>query len=169
MNNCPETKGHEINLVVNSQRGNFSHAFPKTSLISDVIAAAASSLGYDLGDCLDLVMDSKQEHPLKPDHTLASYELADGAKLILSDRREDEVHLKVCSQRGDFEHAFPKTSLISNIIAAAATKLGFDLADRLELVLSSNRKQPLAPHHSVESYNLHNGTKLLLTAIGCGV
>ena len=84
-------------------------------------------------------------------------------------KKDDEIDVVVLSQLGEYKHTFPKTAKISDVITAAAAALGFNLADRLDLVFYSDRGTVLDPHRTLVSYHVADGVKFLLTATGNGV
>ncbi len=90
---------------------------------------------------------------------------------------DDLIEVTVKSQNGKFEDKFVRTTTVQTIVAAAASKLGFDPSDRLELVLENDRGNVLNPSTTLESLvkttpgHGHGQDKLhfVLTAIGNGV
>ncbi len=84
-------------------------------------------------------------------------------------KKDDEIDVVVLSQLGTYEHTFPKTAKLSEVITAAAAALGFNQADRLDLVLDTDRGNVLDPNRPLVSYHFADGIKFLLTATGNGV
>ena len=90
------------------------------------------------------------------------------------------VEVTVKSQQGRFDGDFARTDTVQSVITAAASKLGIDAGDRLELVLENDRGTVLSPSTQLDSLLKNppgqgngNGPKaklhFVLTAIGAGV
>lgn len=74
----------EIDIKIQSTRGAKDFSFNKDTKIETVTADAVKAFGFAAGDKFELVLATKPEEPLKPEHTLASYHITDGTVLILT-------------------------------------------------------------------------------------
>lgn len=82
---------------------------------------------------------------------------------------DPEITLTIHSINGDYTATFPKQAKVADVIAKAVEHFGFAKSDSFELVLESNRGEPLQPNRTLVSYHLKDGTRLLLTALVSGV
>lgn len=73
-----------IEIVVQSTRGKRELSFPKAATIAEVIAKAVEAFGFQPGDNFELVLPAKPGDPLRQNETLISYQINDGAVLILT-------------------------------------------------------------------------------------
>lgn len=79
------------------------------------------------------------------------------------------LDFKIQSTRGTKDFSFAKETKIVDVIAAAVEAFGFAPGDKFELVLATNPEEPLQPQRTLVSYQIADGTILVLTAIGGGV
>lgn len=77
--------------------------------------------------------------------------------------------IKIQSTRGTKDFSFREDTTIANVITTAVEAFGFTPGDKFELVLATHAGEPLQPERTLASYNLAEGTALILTAIGGGV
>jgi hypothetical protein len=82
---------------------------------------------------------------------------------------DPEITLIIQTVNGDYTDTFPKQAKIADVIARAVQHFGFGNAQRIEIVLETERTQALDPHRTLVSYGLKDGTRLILTAIVTGV
>lgn len=79
------------------------------------------------------------------------------------------IQVTIQSTRGTKQFDFEKTAKVADVIATAVAAFGFTQGDKFELVLATNPGQPLQPDRTLVSYQITNGTVLILTAVGGGV
>jgi hypothetical protein len=84
----------------------------------------------------------------KPDHTVA---------VIISTPDEDR------------EFMFPRTTKISEVISTAVEAFKLDPKDVYSLALADKPSEKLDPNRPLVSYNVEDGTKLVLSSKGGGV
>jgi hypothetical protein len=75
----------DLEVTVQSSRGQKNFTFPKQSKVSEVISTAASAFGFTLTDTFRLVLATSPGNALEAMRTLVSYHIADGTVLILTD------------------------------------------------------------------------------------
>lgn len=83
--------------------------------------------------------------------------------------QDRDLEIKIQSTRGTKEFTFPKETKIAEAITSAVHAFGFAPGDKFELVLATNPGEPLRPERTLASYQITDGTVLVLTAIGAGV
>lgn len=84
----------------------------------------------------------------------------------------DDKHtlsITIQTTRGSRGFDLPNTAKVADAIAAAVTAFGFASSDTFTLVLASDVERALEPNRTLVSYHVHDGTVLILTAIGNGV
>ncbi len=79
------------------------------------------------------------------------------------------LKIKIQSTRGTKEFSFPADTTIANVIVKAVEAFGFVPGDKFELVIAVHAGEPLQPQRTLASYNITDGTALILTSIGGGV
>jgi hypothetical protein len=79
----------------------------------------------------------------------------------------DEVTLEIAGPAGVFTDSFPKTTKISDVIAAVVAAQGLDASDALELVHNGTVLQPI--ERPLVSFGLEGTVQLELVATGSGV
>jgi hypothetical protein len=84
-------------------------------------------------------------------------------------QEKDVLTVAVQSTRGTKSFSFPKTAKISDVISTVVSAFGFAPGDRFELALATNPGEVLQPERPLVSYQITDGTALLLTSIGGGV
>jgi hypothetical protein len=82
---------------------------------------------------------------------------------------DNTLDIKIQSTRGTKDFSFTKETKISEVIVKAVAAFGFAPGDKFELVLATNPGEPLQPERTLVSYQVTDGTILILTAIGGGV
>jgi hypothetical protein len=75
-------KNLEVN--VSTTRGTKQFSFPKQTKVEEVLRQVIAALGFAAGDSFQLVLAENTSEPLRPERTLVSYHVADGATLILT-------------------------------------------------------------------------------------
>ena len=73
-----------VDIKIQSTRGAKDFSFDKNTKIETVITDAITAFGFEPGDKFDLVLATNPGEPLSPERTLASYQITDGAVLILT-------------------------------------------------------------------------------------
>jgi len=71
----------QVTVEIATPKGMFTHAFPKTAKISEVINVAVASLGIDSGDSLELVHNGQVLQPVE--RPLVSFGLSGHVQLDL--------------------------------------------------------------------------------------
>jgi len=74
----------KLHIKIESTRGAKEFTFPDDTRIAGVIAVAVEAFGFTPSDRFELVLASEPGEPLKPERTLESYHIKDGAVLILT-------------------------------------------------------------------------------------
>jgi hypothetical protein len=86
MNDMSQKGGADQNvtLLICSADQDVTLTFDKTTKIADVIAAAVTALGLAPSGTYNLVLPDKPGAPLDKSRPLVSFQLQDGAKLVLT-------------------------------------------------------------------------------------
>jgi len=71
----------DITLSVATPAGLFTHTFPKTAKVEDVIAAAVAAMNLATGDAFELAFNGTVLQPVQ--RTLVSFQLEDGSDVDL--------------------------------------------------------------------------------------
>jgi|GEM_PF-1152124 len=76
-----------ISLVILTSDGNktWNHDFPKTMKVSQLIQAIATQFHLAQNGQYEVRLETNLEEALKPERTLVSYQIQDGARMILTD------------------------------------------------------------------------------------
>ena len=77
-------KDKTLEVKIQSTRGTKDFSFARETKISEVIEEAINAFGFVPGDRFELVLATNPGEPLKPERTLVSYHIEDGAILILT-------------------------------------------------------------------------------------
>lgn len=82
----PGHGGHPdtLEITIQSTRGTKQFSLPKEMKIAAVINEAVTAFGFAPGDNFELVLATNPGDPLRPERTLASYQVKDGDILILT-------------------------------------------------------------------------------------
>jgi hypothetical protein len=78
------SKDKDFEITIQSTRGTKQFSFPKQNKVSDVISQAISAFGFASGDNFELMLASNTSEALNPERPLVSFNLEDGAVLILT-------------------------------------------------------------------------------------
>jgi hypothetical protein len=73
-----------LELNINTTRGNRLFSFLKQTKIEEVIRQIVTAFGFAGGDTFQLVLASNPTEALQPERPLVSYHLTDGTTLILT-------------------------------------------------------------------------------------
>ena len=73
-----------VQIKIQSTRGAKEFSFPKQTSIGDVVAKAIMEFGFAPGDKFELVLASNPGEPLQWERPLVSYQIIDGAILVLT-------------------------------------------------------------------------------------
>lgn len=77
---------HSVTVIISTADEDQEFTFPKTTKISEVIAAVVSAFHLDPKDVYSLALADKPSEKLDPDRPLVSYKIEDDTKLVLSSK-----------------------------------------------------------------------------------
>lgn len=76
----------DITVEVNSADADATFSVPKTTTVDELIRLAVAKFGLDPGDVYSLALPGKPKEPLAPNRPLVSYQLEDGARVVLTSK-----------------------------------------------------------------------------------
>ena len=80
-----KTDKNELDIIIQTPKGNWETTFPKTTKISEVLSAVISHFGFASNGSYELRLDKDPNEALMPQRTLVSYKVKDGDILVLID------------------------------------------------------------------------------------
>lgn len=75
----------ELKITIKTSQGDWTHTFPKTAKVHDVIDAVVQHFGFAKNGNYQLSLDTKPVTILSPQRPLVSYGIKDGDVLIFTD------------------------------------------------------------------------------------
>lgn len=79
------------------------------------------------------------------------------------------LEIKIQTSRGTKDFSFPKTIMVSEVIAQAVEVFEFAPGDSFALMLAANPEEELDLNRPLVSYHVKDGDVMILTATGSGV
>lgn len=79
------TDKNELDIIIQTPKGNWETTFPKTTKISEVLSAVIGHFGFANNGSYELRLNENPNEALKPERTLISYQIKDGDILVFID------------------------------------------------------------------------------------
>lgn len=74
-----------LTVTIETSQGSWTHDFPKTAKVEDVLKQVIAHFGFAADGKYDLRLSTDPTHALKPERTLVSYGVKDGAVLVFTE------------------------------------------------------------------------------------